>query len=246
MGAGLESQKTKDQLEKDMRSRETLALVWGVLVVVGLAIETVASAILDDTTKCSFFAFPCHKFWPVLADILVTLGVFGEIWWSRKAGNALEELRKRANSEVSLAQQETQLMRSHLAWRELSRGQIESIKKVLKGAESSSIEFHYFSADPESNVFARRIGDVFERAGWQVGYVGSSFAGKTLFGLRMLAYADAATTIAVKVARDALHAADLELSEGEIPRGAFNDVSEKSSVAGQVLVYVGPKPRASA
>lgn len=164
-----------------------LALLWGASVVLGLAIETIGAATLDEGTRCyislgGFVLISCTKFSRVFADILVTLGVFGEIWWNHKAANALEELRKRANAQVSSAQRETERLKSETAWRELSREQVASIGQVLRRNQPSAIEFRYFSADPESNVFARRIGAAFASCQWRVGYVGSSFSGKPEFG----------------------------------------------------------------
>jgi hypothetical protein len=41
--------------------------------------------------------------WPLIGGLLVTLGVFGEVWFSRLAQKTTEEIQERADSDVALA-----------------------------------------------------------------------------------------------------------------------------------------------
>jgi hypothetical protein len=88
-----EEKNLKDRVSVDERRSK----VCGWVVVAGLVIEV-----------CLAVAFQEHKDWienwgPAIADILVALGVYGEIHFSGKVSAADEELRREADEKVSEA-----------------------------------------------------------------------------------------------------------------------------------------------
>jgi hypothetical protein len=135
MRDNFDSQMTDEQLELEMEHREKLALTWGICVIVGLFVETLAAAIISSQHHSGMpsghFGFiRSGKFWRVLSDVLIAIGVFGEIWWNHQASKIREELRQRAHNRVASAEQETERLRSQAAWRDLSREQVTAIAQV--------------------------------------------------------------------------------------------------------------------
>jgi hypothetical protein len=242
----LDEEKLKDRVS----ANEGWSKFSGWVVVAGLLIEIGLAA-----------AFREHKYWvenwaPVLADVLVALGVYGEIHFSGKVSKAEEALRQisdqnvaNANERAAAAQRDTERLRVQFGWRRLSSKAIKLLSDSLRESHQSLREYRhrqvsitYFGSDPESSNFAHELGSQFLEDGWTVRYVSALYTGRIVFGLLVphLAYSD---NTMVNIARAALSSARIEFKEDEFPMAVMSN-PEPGSIVGNnaVRIYVGPKP----
>jgi hypothetical protein len=118
---------------------------------------------------------PYDSFWErwgsVLANALVTIGVAGEVLFSRMAFRRDKELKLRSDKKFAeanaradearraarKAQQETELLRERLAWRRLTKRQFDSIIISMREFPSFDIALRHVGNDHESATFAGEI-----------------------------------------------------------------------------------------
>jgi len=126
--------------------------------------------------------------WPLIGGLMVTLGVFGEVWFSRLALKAAEEIQERADSDVATANErsaqaferaskaeqaaaEANLERirleEKLSDRRISAEQRLKIVGALAKRAGESVHVDSLqSAGGEGRIFADDIIAVFKEAGW--------------------------------------------------------------------------------
>ena len=164
---------TNIELELAASSCETLALISGVLVVVGLVGEVIEAVF-------HLHRYPFFERWgSVVADVPVAVGVFGEIFFSAKGAARQSELQRRSNIRLSEATEkaaaanqkaeEAQLARAkletQLAPRLLTKEQYE-IFQTLKG-QIAAVNITPIS-DYEASRFAAQIAQALGDAGIEV------------------------------------------------------------------------------
>jgi hypothetical protein len=178
-----------------------------------------------------------------IADAAVAIGIYGEVRFGHIAGDILKMRLAEATERASAAELETERLKARFSWRRLSAEQIEKFAGALADKQRLSIRIEYVGDDPETNLFAREIGSLFKKSGWNVGFTSASYAGAVAFGLRLPLYAPP-NLEACGIARIALKAASIEFSGSEPPRWFMGSGSGDSISVGSPCahLYVGPKP----
>jgi hypothetical protein len=173
-----------DQLEAAVESCERWALTCAGVLVVGVLAELALAAAHP----------PYDSFWEQwgssLANLLVVLGVGGEVLFGRLGSGRQGELSKRAkkqlgeaNERAAKAERETEKLRSKYAWRDLDPAQISRMAAVLR-KKPSRITISYMGGDVESVHFATtRIATTFRLAGWTVQLEAGVYGSMLWFGV---------------------------------------------------------------
>jgi hypothetical protein len=238
--------------EKSLTDRASINESWskkaGWVVVAGLVMEV-----------CLTAAFREHKYWfenwgPVLADVLVALGVYGEIHFAGKVSQAEEELRRisdekvsKANERAAAAELAAEKLKEATSWRTLTNTETEAISQALKASgPASSVRFTILANDPESLYFAGQISIPFENAEWSVGYSFGSYSHEILTGMLLpepsVSWPDEIHVVNRRV-REAFIAANLRFATGwPSPSTAYMTGGGEPLRTPIASVYVGPKP----
>jgi hypothetical protein len=234
---------TNKQLEDSSESREHRAFRFAGLVILGLVSE-VAIAI----------AHPAYdSFWDrwgsVFADVLVAVGVAGEVLFGRMGHRRDAELQKRskkllaeANERAAKAELETEWLKSQFAWRRLSPDSIKLISDTLDGFQKMSVMITFVGNDPESNNFSHELGTVFKKNGWKFGFTSGSFAGAVTFGVIIAQPSSKDEIAACAAVRTAASKAGVKFFGGFIPQWFMGSGSGESVASPCAQIYVGPKP----
>jgi hypothetical protein len=213
--------------------------IGGLFVLGGLVLEVWLAFRFRSPDK-SFL----EEWGPIIADTFVAGGVFIELYFGRKASNESAERVSQANERAAKAELETEKLRAQFSWRRLSAEQIRKFLDALADKARLSIHITYTGDDPEANTFAREIGALFKKSGWNVGFTSASYAGEVAFGVRLPLYAPP-NLDACAIARIALSAASIEYSGAEAPKWFMGNGSGDSVTSACALLYVGPKPAPS-
>jgi hypothetical protein len=252
---------SSEMLKKSEERYERWALLAGAIVILGLVIE-VGLAVIYPHGKTAL------EIWsPVVADVLVVTGVFGEIFFARKAKSISEELQRQSEEKVgesvaraaeankraaeaderaANAERDTEKLRAVTAWRRLARKEHEGLALALKSSgPGASIRFFVLMNDQESLNFAQLISIPFKAAGWTVGYMFESYLHGIMTGI-LLPEPQDNWLEEVKAAnarvRDAFMSAEICFVNGW-PLEAYMRTNDNAPLGAPVAwVYVGPKP----
>jgi hypothetical protein len=152
------------ELELAASACETLALISGILVVVGLVAE-----VIEATFHLQAYSF-FDRWGAVLADLPVAVGVFGEIFFSAKTAARQSELQRRSKDRLSEATRQateanerTAEIQKLTAWRHIAPEQLARIKDLI-GDKAAALDLliEYERGDPESYSYAREIVQIFQ------------------------------------------------------------------------------------
>ena len=240
---------SSDGLKKLESRYEAYALRSGAIVILGLFVEVVLA--VEFSHGETFL-----EIWsPVVADILVALGVFGEIFFARKAKSISEKLQRESDDRVAKATEraadankladearlETERLKAQFAWRLISPIQEQILRHSLEKLKGSSVHILVFMQDAEANNFALDIRSIFKLSGWRVSLTFAGFTGNFAYGLRVPMGSDD-TKETSAIIRKAFEDASLDTEPLSIPDPFVeSDADENDAVLPWAEIYVGPK-----
>jgi hypothetical protein len=176
------SRSDRDTLGKRLKRRESWGEIFGITVGVGLIIEY-----WDDIHDCfvHWHAPPM----PLIGGLLVTIGVLGEVFFSRLVVSTSEELQALADSDVSQANRKAAeaLERAANAERDAAEANLarvkleqrmsprtlfgpghEELKTVLASRADTTVDIVLFDHHVQETVlFAAQLISVFSEASWK-------------------------------------------------------------------------------
>lgn len=151
-----------ESLESASESVERWGWAGGGLVLLGIIGEFIIAIFHPP-----FGTFP--ERWGVpLCDMLIGLGVAGEIMFSRIGHNLEREMTRRSNERAAEAERETKLIQARIADRILTPRESAEIASALSNLEKQVVLIHAAPAAPESELFARHLCSALGTAGWEV------------------------------------------------------------------------------
>jgi hypothetical protein len=185
--------KQDNKLESDISVDEILSTSSGGLVVIGLIIEIALARLFPAHAPPSppgTYSAWLETWGSVIANGLVALGVYGEIFFARHVRRAEEELRRRSNEKLAEATEraatalrEAEQIKAEAAWRSLDQETVTKLRNALVVGTLASVRFTYLANDPESKNFVDQFCAIFRLAGWRVGFQAASYADPTIFGI---------------------------------------------------------------
>ncbi len=157
--------KQEETLRRTISRSEKIAHWGGLAVIAGLALETILVCLEQRPW--------CEKAPPIIADVLIALGVFAELHFGRTASDAREALQLDAEERVANANLLAQEARERAAkiekiygWRRVSRHSREILVKSIREIQPPLIvKIEHQSGDAEAHLYANDIGQVFFEAG---------------------------------------------------------------------------------
>jgi hypothetical protein len=151
-----------ERLESASESAERWGWGGGGLVLLGIIGEFII-AIFNPP----FGTFP-ERWGSPVCDLLIGLGVAGEIMFSRIGHNLEREMTRRSNERAAQAERETRLIRARVADRILTPRESAEIASALSNLEKQVVVIHAAPTAPESELFARHLCSALATAGWDV------------------------------------------------------------------------------
>lgn len=230
-----------DILKASIARNESLAEWGGAAVVFGLLIEVVLTAAFRHGESFT------EAWGPVLADILVALGVAAEILFARKARLQAETLQRKSEEKVAAAneraataireaeeaRERTAQVEKLTAWRRLSEEQSRQIADAIRGEmkPETNIHIEWERGDPEAFSYAFDLHKIFKEAGVAaVSGGGNSWLGWQKFGLWVAAFPG----IKLSLIMDAFEKSGIHMNVGELPFGL-------PTAAQGLYIFVAPK-----
>lgn len=263
-----DSEPTDGQLEAKADLNEDRAKRCGWLVVAGLVIETALTGVFPaHEPKASNFRVAWIETWgPVLADVLVALGVYGEILFAGKARRIDGALRRRSNKRLeeatnrladveivtatlhataetaeeraAKAELETMRLRQQFGGRHISGAQATKLSAALRDkAASLDVLIEFQANDPEAFLYALELRTAITAAGIEKNrFLGNSYLSGMVFGVWL--------TASPEIGAPPILAA---LNEAGIVASEAKDVDlsahlPRNEVAPNLYIFVGPKP----
>lgn len=231
----------EDVLKASIARNESLAEWGGAAVVFGLIIEVVLTAAFRHGE--SFI----EAWGPVLADVLVALGVAAEILFARKARLQAETLQRRSDEKVAEAneraataireaeeaRERTAQVEKLTAWRRVSLEQSRQIADAIRGEMTPDLNVHIESerGDPEAFSYAFDLHKIFKEAGVkEVSGTANSWTGWQKFGLWVAAFPG----INLPLIMEAFDKAGIHMNAGKLPFGL-------PTAAQGLYIFVAPK-----
>jgi hypothetical protein len=238
--------KPDDQLRSEIEVDENRAELGALAVLAGLVLEVLFA--LARSVEHEIKPPAVENWGTVVADSLVALGVAAEVLFSRKARRASEELTRRsderlaeANVRAAEAEMRTEQLRKELAWRRLSKQEVEKIGDILSKSDLPKCGLRIFHApsDPEAITFARDIADAFRNNGWSVLFMATTM--EILPGVMIPLYPPPDLD-ACGIARAAIGNAGIEFAGGTPPATAGMLAASGDDISGPSAdMYIGSK-----
>jgi hypothetical protein len=144
-------------------------------VVFGLILEVIFAALFHDPPEAFL-----SRWGPVIADVVVALGVAGEVFLGRRARIESEELSRRAEEKLGIAmkraaeadaraaeaRERTAEIERFTAWRRVPVEQARQIADNIRGrAASLDVLIEYQIGDPEAFAYNNEIAMIFLMVG---------------------------------------------------------------------------------
>lgn len=184
-------------IKDEISGNRSLVHIFGWMVIGGVFLEVILAALNPDAWRI--------KIWPVFANALVVIGVYGEIYFSGKVSKSEEKLQRIAEEKIAEAnllaanaleraatlEKEAAEVRARTAeiekltaWRHVSPEQRKQVADAIR-AKASSVDvlIEYERGDPEAYSYASELARIFVDSGCEkIRYGPNSFLG-TVFGL---------------------------------------------------------------
>lgn len=180
----------------------------------------------------------------IAANVLIIGGVWGELWFAKRARKADDGRVAEANARAEEAKRETAELHARHAWRFVNLNQRNTLVVRLRSEPPSSIILWYPAGDQESANFAGHLGGVFDSAGWSAETRGGLYGilGRD-FGLILPPHDSGGDARITRIA-EALAAASVRYAHRAIPR-AQTFISDAGSIAlapddVPVEIFIGP------
>lgn len=240
----------RDQLRTGIEGDETWSRWAAWVIVAGLVIEAVLA-----------LTFPSGKtvvenWGPIAADIMIALGVYGEIHFSGRAARKQKELQSisdqelanaiqiaaqasekaaRLENDAAQARAEQERLKAQLAWRAIAPESASKLKSILSG-HPGGINVQHIANDPEALYLAIQIANIFGNAKWQVGMLSVTMGGVVIFGT-FIPDTQSPDTAFV---RAAFRGADLGFTTDPLPQRQTMAVG--GTVKDAPIIFIGSKP----
>jgi hypothetical protein len=195
----------------------------------------------------------------ISSDTIVTMGVAGEVLFSRLGHRRQEELQKRlkarlkdatdkasyAEMSAATANERAEILKAETSWRSIPNEKTELIKLSLgRSGQPASIWFVVLANDPESFNFAQQLSIAFRDSGWNVGFKFQSYSEGVFLGVMLTHrenWLDEVKIVNVRV-RKALIDSDIEFVNGWPSGDYFTHTTPSALPVPIALMYIGPKP----
>jgi len=224
----------EEDLEAAANTFEHVAWSAGIFLVGGGLLLEVAEAFFRWDKTIPWF----DRWGAVIADAAVALGVFGEIYFSERAGACQNELRRRSNNKLADANQRLAEIQKITAWRQITPEQRESIQNAIKDKVGNlSVLVEYERTDPESWSYAMSICEIFQTIGPAKLMFGQNSLLRSVFGL-MVEYSQGSAGDQVIGALRGNGVVVHHVNEGYTPGPMFHDVANPPNIR----IFVCPKP----
>jgi hypothetical protein len=176
---------------------------------------------------------------PAFGDLLVALGVAGEVLASVVSHLCQGELTRRSNEKLAK-------IKEYAVWRTLTNEERGAILQSLRATGiKASVRFSLLANDPESLYFAGQLAIPFHLAGWKIGYSFESYAQGIATGVLMPDIRGDWTNDVKEVhrcVRKAFISANVLFVNGW-PMNPYMETTDNTVLAPPwAYVYVGPKP----
>jgi hypothetical protein len=202
------------------------------LILVGLAVD-----ILNAFVECKAWRIGLT----ILANALIAIGVWGELWFLKRARTADDGRVAEANRAAEEAKLETEKLREKHSWRVLSPPAFTELALSLRGP-AASVLISYPLGDTETAGFVTQLSTAFRQADWKVGFVASSYSAPLTWGV--VVPSSLTDDDPLRRIRLALSAAKIEFISTTLPRTHGLSITDAGSVAPSVAqIYVGPMKR---
>ena len=237
---------TDGQLKDGINANKRLSKFCGGAVITGLVIEIILASVYRSHDSL------LENWGQVFATALITLGIFGEIYFSGKISETEEKLRRLSEEKVSAANAEAARAYERAAilgreaanarartaeiehiteWRHISPRQADEVISAIRRKLPNYIIIEC-AFDPEAIMYANELRDLFINADAEKlehNVKPMAFGDSPMFGLYIGSNPDLYATIVL----EAFQKAGIESSRMvEIP-----------SATDQLILYVGHKPR---
>jgi hypothetical protein len=237
---------TDGQFKGETTANKRLSKFCGGVVIAGLVIEIILASVYHGHASL------VENWGPVFATTLITLGVFGEIYFSGKISESEEKLRRLSEEKVSVAHAEAARAYERAAilgreaanahartaeieriteWRHISQGQAAEVISAIRRKLPNNITIEC-AFDPEAIMYANELRDLFlgaEAVDVDRNLKPTVFGDNPIFGLHIGSNPDLYAIIVL----EAFQKAGIEASR----------LVELPSASDRLILYVGHKPR---
>jgi hypothetical protein len=206
----------------------TRAERFAVLILIGLAVEIASAFILEKSLLESSLT--------IASTTLILVGVWGEIFFERRAKEAGDGIVAEANARAANAEWETERLKIQFAGRRILPDQNRQIAESIRNKSAIfNVLIEFQAGDPEAYTYGIDLVNVFRDSGVeQVRFCGNSYISGMVFGLwlstapeidgSLIALAFTSSGVPIKVA-------DRDLST-HLPR---------NETAPNLYIFVAPK-----
>ena len=241
--------KTFVPIKDEISGNRNLVHVFGWMVIAGVFLEVVLAALNPEAWRI--------KIWPVIANALVVIGVYGEIYFSGKVSKSEEKLQRISEEKIAEAnllaanaleraaslEKEAAEVRARTAeiekltaWRHVSSEQRKQVADGIRNkAPSIDVLIEYERGDPEAYSYASEVARIFVDSGCEkIRYGPNSFLG-TVFGMVLATSPETEEDVGAAI----FSAAGMSLTESNM------DLSKhlpSNLTAPNLYIFVAPKP----
>src|SRR5665213_518310 len=186
--------RTDQNLKDAISCNEKVALWCAGAVIFGLVLEVFFVAWFHEPPE-TFLS----RWGPVGSDVIVALGVAGEVFFGRKSRIDSEELTRRSEDKLSdatksasdavnraaQAELETQRLRAQFAGRHITQEQVTELSHVIRDrAASLDVLIEFQASDAEAFLYGFELMNVFKSSGVEkIRFTGNGFISGMVFGL---------------------------------------------------------------
>jgi hypothetical protein len=223
----------------DLKSISDFNSAWAdriaLLILLGLSVDIAAVFVSDDVWRKGF---------TIAADSLIAVGVWGELWFAKRAREADDGRVAEANASAARAQKEAAEARERTAeiervtaWRRISEEQHRHIVNVIRPiAESLDLIIEWQIGDPEAFTYMQQIADVFASAGVKsIRGFQNSWLDRPVFGL----FVTGSKEINLSFVTDAFAEVSIYLLSANVNLSTHRPRNEAPP---NLYIFVAPKP----
>ena len=223
----------------DVQSKYEFNSVWadriGYLIIFGLAIQIISVLVIERSMLEAALT--------IAANVLIVAGVWGELWFARRAkevGDSIVEIARsemaKASERAAQAQLEQETLKAMLAWRSIPPQASAELERLLS-RHPAKINMQWVATDVEAQYLTIQLANIFSNAKWQTRTLAISLNGGIAFGVRIPNSPSSADTAII---RDAFRSAQIDFST-EMPKVRYDPMGF-GAIPDAPLIFIGSKP----
>lgn len=252
-----------DELEASAEACEVWGWYCGALVILGL-IGEVLLAVLHPPRDSIF-----DRWGSVAADMLVAVGVAGEVQFARMGFRREQELTLRSNEKLAIATEsaaqanarateaqqriadaeketafarlEQERLKGLLAWRSIGHDAGLAIGKTLSEGKPGDVNIQWPASDIEAQYLSLQLLNILQGAGWNTHQLAISLTSAVTFGIAV----SGSASPEIEMIRRALTSGGIEYSDNDPPRPLGGTQAFGAIPHDCTTIYVGSKPASS-